>query len=122
MPDLPASSSAVPTNPQPLYNRSVAVNRREFNRLGAAAVFALSAMKGRAGDFDYPWKLGIITDEVSPDLSRVLSSFYPKYHLGYAEVRNVQLDGKSRYVYSYATPAQLREIKKQFNDAGVKVS
>jgi len=69
------------------------MNRREFNRLGAAGAFAFSSLKARAGEFDYPWKLGIITDEVSPDLSRVLSSFYPKYHLRYAEVRNVQLDG-----------------------------
>ena len=98
------------------------MNRREFNRLGAAAAFALSSLKARAGEFDYPWKLGIITDEVSPDLSRVLSSFYPKYHLRYAEVRNVQLDGKSQYVYRTATPAQLRDIKRQFDDAGVTVS
>jgi sugar phosphate isomerase/epimerase len=98
------------------------VNRREFNRLGAGAVFALAAMKGRAGEFDYPWKLGIITDEVSLDLSRVLSSFYPKYHLRYAEVRNVELDGKNRYVYNGATRAQLREMKRQFDDAGVTVS
>ncbi len=100
----------------------MAVNRREFTRLGAAAAFALSNLKARAGEFDYPWKLGIITDEVSPDLARVLSSFYPKYHLRYAEIRNVQLDGKSRYVYSYASPAQLRDIKRQFDDAGVTVS
>lgn len=75
-----------------------------------------------AKSFDYPWKLGIITDEVDPDLSRVLSSFYPKYDLHWAEIRNLKLDGKSRYVYSAATPQQLKETKKQLDDAGVKLS
>ena len=68
------------------------------------------------------WKLGIITDEVDADLARVLASFYPKYQLRWAEIRNVLLDGKSRYVYTSATPAQLREIRKQVDDAGVKIS
>lgn len=72
--------------------------------------------------FDYPWKLGIITDEVSPDLSRVLASFYPKYKLRWAEIRNVALDGKSRYVYLTATPEQLKQMRHEFDDAGVKVS
>jgi sugar phosphate isomerase/epimerase len=97
------------------------MTRREFSRLGAA-VAALPAWRALAAQFDYPWKLGIITDEVSPDLSRVLSSFYPKYKLGWAEIRNVQLDGKSKYVYRTATPEQLKQMKREFDDAGVKVS
>jgi sugar phosphate isomerase/epimerase len=100
----------------------VTVNRREFNLAGLAAGFALAARAERAGEFDYPWKLGVITDEVSPDLNRVLSSFYPKYHLRYAEIRNVELDGKSRYVYRTATPAQLKDIRRQCDNAGATIS
>lgn len=98
------------------------MNRREFNRLGAAAAFGLAARLGRAESFDYPWKLGVITDEVDPDLSVVLAQFYPKYGLKWAEIRNVKLDGKSKYVYKNATPAQLKDIRKQLDDAGVKMS
>jgi sugar phosphate isomerase/epimerase len=98
------------------------MNRREFNRLGATAVLGLAARASYAESFDYPWKLGIITDEVDADLARVLSSFYPKYQLRWAEIRNVKLDGKSRYVYISATPGQLKDIRKQLEDAGVKMS
>src|SRR5581483_5439355 len=72
--------------------------------------------------FDFPWKLGIITDEVDPDLSVVLGRFYPKYGLKWAEIRNLKLDGRSRYVYKTATPEQLKDIRKQLDDAGVKLS
>ena len=98
------------------------MNRREFNRLGAAAALGLAARMGKAETFDYPWKLGVITDEVDPDLSVVLSQFYPKYGLKWAEIRNVKLEGKSKYVYKSATPAQLKDIRKQIDDAGVKMS
>jgi sugar phosphate isomerase/epimerase len=94
------------------------MNRREFVRLGALGI-AVSAF----GDvFDYPWKLGIITDEVSPDLQEVLKTFYPKYGLKWAEIRNLKLDGKSQYVYKTASPAQLKEIRQQLNGAGVAIS
>lgn len=73
-------------------------------------------------EFDYPWKLGIITDEVSPDLAEVLKSFYPKYGLRWAELRNLSLDGKNKYVYKSATTGQLKQIRKQLDDAGVKLS
>lgn len=97
------------------------MNRRDFNRLGLMA--ALGAGAQLAGEsFDYPWKLGIITDEVDPDLAVVLSRFYPKYQLKWAEIRNVKLDGKSRYAYNSATPEQIRQIRKQLDDAGVKLS
>ncbi|MBV9081147.1 MAG: TIM barrel protein [Acidobacteriaceae bacterium] len=98
------------------------MNRREFTNTAALAAIGLTARMIQAADFDYPWKLGIITDEVDADLSRVLSSFYPKYNLHWAEIRNVKLDGKSKYVYKSATPAQLRDIKKQLDDKDVKLS
>lgn len=98
------------------------MNRREFNRIGAMTALGLAARIVGAETFDYPWKLGIITDEVAPDLSVVLGRFYPKYGLKWAEIRNVKLDDKSRYVYKNATPAQLKDIRKQLDDAGVKLS
>jgi sugar phosphate isomerase/epimerase len=98
------------------------MNRREFNRVGALAALGLAAGLAGAETFDYPWKLGIITDEADPDLSVVLGQFYPKYGLKWAEIRNVKLDGKSRYVYKAATPSQLKDIRKQLDDAGVKLS
>jgi sugar phosphate isomerase/epimerase len=96
--------------------------RRDFNRLSALGALAFAAPWVRAEEFDYPWKLGIITDEVDPDLGRVLGSFYPKYQLHWAEIRNVKLDGESRYVYNSATPEQVKQIKRQLDGAGVKVS
>jgi sugar phosphate isomerase/epimerase len=75
-----------------------------------------------ADTFDYPWKLGVITDEVSPDLGEVLKTFYPKYQLGWAEFRNVALGGKSKYVYKSASPEEIKGLRKQLDDAGVKFS
>jgi len=98
------------------------MNRREFNRLSAFAALGLITPGARAESFDYPWKLGIITDEVDSDLARVLSSFYPKYQLHWAEIRNVKLGGKSEYVYTSATPEQLKLMRRQLDDAGVKLS
>lgn len=96
------------------------MNRREF--IAATTVSALSLPAFAREAFDYPWKLGIITDEVSPDLELVLSRFYPKYGLRWAEIRNVKLDGVSKYVYKSATPADLASIKKRLDDANVKLS
>ncbi len=98
------------------------MRRRDFTHLTALAALSCGAPELLAEEFDYPWKLGIITDEVSPDLAKVLQDFYPKYGLRWAEIRNVQLDGKSKYVYKSATPAQLQEIRKQLGDAGAHVS
>ncbi len=98
------------------------MNRREFNRAAAVSALGLATRTGWAETFDYPWKLGIITDEVDPDLTVVLEKFYPKYGLKWAEIRNLKLDGKSRYVYKTATPEQLKEIRKQLDDAGVQLS
>ncbi|MBV9155180.1 MAG: sugar phosphate isomerase/epimerase [Acidobacteriaceae bacterium] len=96
------------------------MNRREFSALSALGAFALRSMSGE--DFDYPWKLGIITDEADADLKRVLNSFYPKYHLHWAEIRNVKLNGKSEYVYKSAKKTEVQQIKQQLDNAGVKVS
>ena len=99
------------------------MNRRDFNRLGAAAaVSALPWLRAFSVTSDYPWKLGIITDEVDPDLARVLSSFYPKYQLHWAEIRDLNLAGKKSYVYRTATPEQLKQVRKELDDAGVKLS
>ncbi len=98
------------------------MNRRDFTRLSALASLSVFESLAFADTFDYPWKLGIITDEADADLARVISSFYPKYGLRWAEIRNVKLDGKSRYVYTDATTAQLKEIRKQLDNAGLKLS
>ncbi len=98
------------------------MNRREFARLSALAALGIASPFAFADTFDYPWKLGVITDEVDPDLNVVLSNFYPQYGLRWAEIRNVKLRDKSRYVYKSATADELNEIKKQLDDAGVKVS
>ena len=98
------------------------MNRRSFLQAGAAALSGLPLFGGAANGFDYPWKLGVITDEADLDLSRTLSSFYPKYGLKWAELRNLSLSGRNVYVYRGATTAQLQEIRKQLDDAGVKLS
>jgi sugar phosphate isomerase/epimerase len=98
------------------------LNRRDFNKLSVTAALSFVTRQGVGEEFDYPWKLGVITDEVAPDLSRVLSSFYPKYHLRWAEIRNLELNGANRYVYNSATPDQLKQIKHQLDDAQVKLS
>jgi sugar phosphate isomerase/epimerase len=97
------------------------VNRRQFN-LSALAALGLSASHALAETFDYPWKLGIITDEVDYNLDRTLKSFFPKYGLKWAEIREVSFDGKRTYVYRSATPDQLKQVKQQLDDAGVKLS
>jgi sugar phosphate isomerase/epimerase len=98
------------------------LTRRDFSRLGAAAVVGSALVDAVTPIFDYPWDLGIITDQVDFDLRYVLSSFYPKYRLRWAEIRYLQLAGRNRYVYSDATPGQLRQVRKQLDDAGVRLS
>ena len=94
--------------------------RRQFAGLGAGLV--LGGSLALAEQYDYPWKLGIITDEVDLDLAHVLANFYPKYGLKWAEIRNLKLDGKNKYVYKGATPTDLKQIRKQLDQAGVKLS
>jgi L-ribulose-5-phosphate 3-epimerase len=97
------------------------LNRRDFNRLSAAALFA-PLLDAFPGGFGYPWNLGIITDQVDFDLAHVLSSYYPKYQLRWAEIRYLSLAGKNSYVYADATPQQLKQVKRQLDEAGVKLS
>ena len=99
------------------------MDRREFIRLAiGAGAMGFPVASAVADQFDYPWKLGIITDEAGLDLTHVLKSFYPKYQLQWAEIRNLLLGGKNCYVYKTATTGQLKEVKKQLDDAGVKLS
>jgi len=109
-------------NATPECNMMQLMNRRDFTRLSSLAALGLTVPAAWAEAFDYPWKLGIITDEVDLDLARVLSEFYPKYSLRWAEIRNLKLGGQNRYVYNSATPDQLKQIKKQLDDAGVRLS
>jgi sugar phosphate isomerase/epimerase len=108
-------------NSQVLFKNQY-VNRRDFNRLYATAALGSAALHAFGENFDYPWNLGIITDQVDLDLSYVLKRFYPKYHLRWAEIRDLKLDGKKHYVYDTATPNQLKRVKQQLDDAGVKLS
>lgn len=96
------------------------MNRRVFNRLCAAALLPAAARTAQGAG--YPWNLGIITDQVDLDLARVLSAFYPKYHLRWAEIRSLKLGGAERYVYTGATADQLKQTRRQLDDAGVRVS
>src|SRR5689334_9089789 len=99
------------------------VTRRDFARISAlAGLGAAVASEAFGAQFDYPWKLGVISDEVSLDLPKALATFFPKYQLQWAEIRNVKLNGKSNYVYKDATPDQVRDIRKQLDDAHVQLS
>ncbi len=98
------------------------MNRRQFHRLGATAALGLYSRFAGADTFDYPWKLGVITDEVSPDLGTALKTFFPKYQLGWAEIRNLKMDGKNKYIYKAASPEEIKDIRKQLDDASVKLS
>ncbi len=101
---------------------SSTLSRRDFHRLSLLTAFGLAAPLDSFGQFRYPWKLGIITDEVSLDLHQALTSFFPTYQLRWAEIRNLSLNGKSSYVYKSATTEQLKQIRKQLDDANVKLS
>lgn len=106
-----------------MKNKRGRMTRRDFtNSALAAASIAGLIPTLKAASFDYPWKLGVITDEVSADLQTVLSDFFPKYGLKWAEIRNLKLNGKSEYVYRTATVEQAKAIRKQLDDAGVKLS
>lgn len=98
------------------------LNRRDFNRLGAATLLSNLVYEAPAETVNRRWKLGIITDQVDFDLSRVLTTFYLKYQLRWAEIRYLKLAGIDRYVYAEATPGQLKQVMRQLDDAGVKLS
>lgn len=94
------------------------LNRRQFHLLSAAT--ALQA--AFAENFHSNWKLGVTTDQIDLNLSFALNQFLPKYGLHRAEIRYLLLDGKKSYVYTDATPAQLKQVKRQLDDADVKLS
>ena len=98
------------------------MNRRDFTRLGTTALFGHLGLNALGETYDYPWKLGIITDQAGFDLTEVLSAFYSKYSLRWAEIRYLKLGNANRNVYNDATPAQLKEIRRRLDDAGVKLS
>jgi sugar phosphate isomerase/epimerase len=90
------------------------LNRRQFNGLAIAGAFPPPV--------PLTWKLGVITDQVDLDLKQALGSFFPAYQLRWAEIRYLQLSHKKTYVYADATQSQLREIRRQLDDAGVALS
>jgi L-ribulose-5-phosphate 3-epimerase len=82
----------------------------------------LPVLNALAASSEHPWNLGVITDQVDFDLDRVLSGFCRRYQLGWVEIRYLNLDGKTSYVYADATAGQLKQIKRQLDDAGVRLS
>ncbi|MFL6354486.1 MAG: sugar phosphate isomerase/epimerase family protein [Bryobacteraceae bacterium] len=98
------------------------MNRRSFDLLALSALLSQSS-SGRSGSEVYEhWKLGVITDQVDFDLSRVLDTFYRRYPLHWAEMRYLRLRGENRYLYADATLAELKQVRRELNDAGVRVS
>lgn len=102
------------------------MRRREFlwraAATAAALPVALPALARPFGDFDYPWKLGLITDEADADLARVLTQFVPRYRLQWVELRNVRFNGRPVYLGERGTPAEVRQVKEQLARAGVRLS
>jgi L-ribulose-5-phosphate 3-epimerase len=102
--------------------RTTILNRRSFHLLALSAL-ACKTSRGRTGSNLYErWKLGVITDQVGFDLRDVLRDFYSKYPLRWAEIRYLRLRGENRYIYYGAEPLDLKQIRKQLDDAGVRVS
>lgn len=62
--------------------------RREFLSVVAGATSALVAQPGWASAPSSPFKLGIITDEISDELDQALD-FITHYSLGYCEIREI---------------------------------
>lgn len=98
------------------------MKRRSFHLLALSGLLG-QGLSGRTESavFDR-WKLGVITDQVGFDLDRVLSAFYVKYPLHWAEIRYLRLRGKPRYVYIDSTPRELKQVRGQLDVAGVRVS
>lgn len=96
------------------------MTRRDFSRYAAGGVLAGAA--GVAAKVRGDWKLGVITDEVSFELPRVINDFCPKYGLKWVEIRDVTIGGKRMYVSTEASEAEAKELRKQVDDAGLKFS
>ena len=68
------------------------------------------------------WKLGVITDETGFNMDAALKRFVPAYGLHWVEIREIEIRGKKSYVSRDASPADLRDIKRRLDDAGVRLS
>jgi len=97
------------------------VKRRTFNQLGVNALLS-AASRAFSDNFNNLWKLGIITDQVDFDLHVALNRFFPRYHLRWAEIRYLELNGQKRYIYAQSTQNELAQVKRQLDDAGVRLS
>lgn len=98
------------------------MNRRRFSGLCANALAGLPLINTAGRRFDKRWKLGIITDQVDLDLTRVLKTFCPRYQLRWIEIRYLALGGAKRYVYADATRDEFSQVKRQLDDAGIRLS
>ncbi len=98
------------------------MNRRSFGRLSALAALSQIVPLSSAPGASYPWKLGVITDEVDLNLWQVLNDFCPRYNLRWVEIRTLKLNGKKVYVYNSATAAELKQIRQQLDDGHVRLS
>lgn len=98
------------------------MNRRAFHLLALSALLSEGSNAQPATSLFERWKLGVITDQVGFDLRRVLSGFYVKYPLHWAEIRYLHLRGENRYVYAEATIQELKQVRRELDDAGVHVS
>jgi L-ribulose-5-phosphate 3-epimerase len=90
--------------------------RRQFLSLVTGAAATLAAFTGRASATSYPFKLGIITDEISDDLAEALD-FITHYSLGYCEVREIW----QKNVMSLS-PDELNRAKSLIVGRGLRVS
>ena len=98
------------------------MNRRSFHLLSLSALLSeRSGAQTESGLYER-WELGVITDQVSFDLRRVLNGFYVKYPLHWAEIRYLRLREENRYVYVDANAHELKQVRTELDNAGVRVS
>lgn len=117
------------------------MNRRDFVQRSLASAAALAGVNAfssplkaaapnkrtgpadpAAHPWDYPWKLGLITDEADPDLPHVLRDFVPHYGLKWVEIRDVRFDGRNVYLGERGAPMQVKQVQEELRRAGVRVS
>ena len=97
------------------------MTRRKLLKAGSAAALGVSVLRS-APTYSYPWKLGVITDEVSLNLEPALHKFCPHYGLKWVELRNMTLGDKPLYVYRDASASELQEIRKHLDDTQIQLS
>jgi L-ribulose-5-phosphate 3-epimerase len=90
--------------------------RRDFCKLVGAWGAATSLAVGAPDSKPIPFKLGVITDEISPDLDRALE-FMAGYSLSYCELRTI--NGKN--IMSMSQP-ELERAKQIIEKRGFRVS